>query len=56
LEKRKLQAEVEVYRLKDQNNALTMQDLEGMFRGNAGQGEMREIHRQLCVLNERFNE
>ena len=46
LERRKLQAEVEVLRLKDQNNALTLQDLEGMFRDpNHGSQDLRELHR-----------
>lgn len=56
MERRKLQAEVDVLRLKDQNNAGTLQDLEGMFRGGEGNQELREIHRQLCSLNERFAE
>jgi hypothetical protein len=41
LERRKLQAEVDVLRLKDQNNAGTLQDLEGMFRGSEGNQELR---------------
>jgi hypothetical protein len=43
LERRKLLAEVEVLRLKDQNNAATMQDLESMFRdqGYQQENEMR---------------
>ena len=51
-------AEVEVLRLKDLNNAATLQDLEEMFRDGPEMQieEMREIHLQLCSLNERFTE
>ena len=56
LERRKMMTEVEVLRLKDQNNAETLQDLETMFKGSNESLEMQAIHKQLCILNERFTE
>ena len=53
LERRKLQAEIDVLRLKDANNTQTMQDLEGMFALDLSQ---QAIYNQLTTLNEKFHQ
>ena len=53
LERRKLQAEIDVLRLKDANNTQTMQDLEGMFALDLSQ---QAIYNQLTALNEKFHQ
>jgi hypothetical protein len=52
LERRKLQAEIDVLRLKDANNSQTMQDLEGMFAADLSQ---QAIYNQLIALNDKFH-